>query len=144
MEYRIDLLSHDHVFRKGHRIMIQVQSTWFPVIDRNPQKFVPNIFSEADEKHFWVATQRNIASKAEASAIVSPRGARLRSDTVTKLRTSSETLPALGTKTQGLGLDGWPTRKLIIDSDEFWRMFDATAALRDCGRRTPRLSRRVI
>jgi len=33
----------------------------------------------------------------------------------------------LGTKTQGLGLDGW----LIIDSDEFWRMFDATAALRD-------------
>ncbi len=37
VEYRVDLLSHDHVFRKGHRIMIQVQSSWFPIIDRNPQ-----------------------------------------------------------------------------------------------------------
>jgi uncharacterized protein len=70
-EYRIDLLSHDHVFRKGHRMMVQVQSTWFPVIDRNPQTFVPNIF-EADEKDFRVATQRIFASKAEASAIVLP------------------------------------------------------------------------
>jgi uncharacterized protein len=71
LEYRIDLLSHDHVFRKGHRMMVQVQSTWFPVIDRNPQTFVPNIF-EADEKDFRVATQRIFASKAEASAIVLP------------------------------------------------------------------------
>ena len=70
-EYRIDLLSHDHVFRKGHRIMVQVQSTWFPVIDRNPQTFVPNIF-EAEEKDFRVATQRIFASKAEASAIILP------------------------------------------------------------------------
>lgn len=71
MEYRIDLLSHDHVFRKGHRIMVQVQSTWFPIIDRNPQTFVPNIF-EADEQDFRVATQRIFVSKAEASAIVLP------------------------------------------------------------------------
>ena len=41
---RIDLHTNDHAFLKGHRIMVQVQSTWFPVIDRNPQKFVPNIF----------------------------------------------------------------------------------------------------
>ena len=37
------LRDHDHVFQKGHRIMVQVQSSWFPMIDRNPQTFVPNI-----------------------------------------------------------------------------------------------------
>src|SRR5262249_8718013 len=43
-EYAIDLHWNHHCFRKGHKIMVQVQSTWFPLIDRNPQKFVPNIF----------------------------------------------------------------------------------------------------
>ena len=43
-EYKVDLLQSDHTFKKGHKIMVQVQSTWFPLIDRNPQKFVPNIF----------------------------------------------------------------------------------------------------
>jgi len=43
-EFVIDLHQINHTFLKGHRIMIQVQSSWFPVIDRNPQKFVPNIF----------------------------------------------------------------------------------------------------
>lgn len=38
-----------HTFQPGHRIMIQVQSSWFPFIDRNPQKFVPNIFEAGDE-----------------------------------------------------------------------------------------------
>lgn len=38
-----------HTFKKGHRIMIQVQSTWFPLFDRNPQKYVPNIFKANDE-----------------------------------------------------------------------------------------------
>jgi putative CocE/NonD family hydrolase len=70
-EYRVDLLSHDHVFRKGHRIMIQVQSTWFPLIDRNPQKFVPNIF-EAKESDFQAATQHVFRSKAHASAVILP------------------------------------------------------------------------
>ncbi len=46
-----------HTFKKGHRIMVQVQSTWFPLIDRNPQTFVPNIF-KADEKDFQKATHR--------------------------------------------------------------------------------------
>ncbi len=46
-----------HTFRKGHRIMIQVQSTWFPLIDRNPQKYVENIF-EADSADFIKATHR--------------------------------------------------------------------------------------
>jgi len=54
-EFVIDLHDINHVFKKGHRLMIQVQSTWFPVIDRNPQKFVPNIF-EAKESDFIKAT----------------------------------------------------------------------------------------
>jgi putative CocE/NonD family hydrolase len=44
LEYLIDLHSASHVFKKGHRIAVQVQSTWFPLIDRNPQTFVPSIF----------------------------------------------------------------------------------------------------
>ncbi|MBS1918962.1 MAG: CocE/NonD family hydrolase [Bacteroidetes bacterium] len=55
-EFIIDLHDIDHVFKKGHRIMIQVQSTWFPVIDRNPQKYVPNIF-KAKESDYIKATQ---------------------------------------------------------------------------------------
>lgn len=46
-----------HTFKKGHRMMIQVQSTWFPLIDRNPQTYVDNIF-KADEKDFQKATHR--------------------------------------------------------------------------------------
>jgi hypothetical protein len=45
-----------HTFRKGHRIMVQVQSTWFPLVDRNPQKFV-NIY-QARDSDFQKATQR--------------------------------------------------------------------------------------
>jgi putative CocE/NonD family hydrolase len=55
-EFVIDLHEINHTFKKGHRIMIQVQSTWFPVIDRNPQKFVLNIF-EAKDSDFIKATQ---------------------------------------------------------------------------------------
>ena len=47
----------NHTFRRGHRIMIQVQSTWFPLADINPQKFVPNIY-EAQASDFQKATQR--------------------------------------------------------------------------------------
>ena len=56
-EYTIDLHWSHHCFRKGHKIMVQVQSTWFPLIDRNPQKYVPNIF-EARDEDFQSATQR--------------------------------------------------------------------------------------
>ncbi|MBV8207078.1 MAG: CocE/NonD family hydrolase [Acidobacteria bacterium] len=70
-EYRIDLHTNDHVFLKGHRIMVQVQSTWFPLIDRNPQKFVPNIF-EAQAADYIKVTQRIYRSPAQASSIVLP------------------------------------------------------------------------
>ncbi|HEY9450390.1 MAG TPA: CocE/NonD family hydrolase [Gemmatimonadaceae bacterium] len=51
-----DLHTQNYSFRKGHRIMIQVQSSWFPLIDRNPQTFVPNIF-EAKASDYRKATQ---------------------------------------------------------------------------------------
>ncbi len=55
--FTVDLHTTNHVFKKGHRIMVQVQSTWFPLYDRNPQKFVPNIF-EAQASDYQKATQR--------------------------------------------------------------------------------------
>jgi uncharacterized protein len=42
--YRFALPNANHVFLPGHRIMVQIQSSWFPLYDRNPQTFVPNIF----------------------------------------------------------------------------------------------------
>jgi predicted acyl esterase len=67
----IDLHTQAYTFKKGHRVMIQVQSSWFPLIDRNPQTFVPNIF-EAKPSDFRAATQRIYRSKAKASKIVLP------------------------------------------------------------------------
>lgn len=55
-EFIIDLHDINHTFLKGHQVMIQIQSTWFPIIDRNPQKYVPNIF-EAKESDFIKATE---------------------------------------------------------------------------------------
>ena len=70
-EYRIDLHTADHVFLKGHRIGIQIQSAWFPLIDRNPQRFVPNIF-EAKEEDYQTATQRIYRSRRYSTHIVLP------------------------------------------------------------------------
>jgi hypothetical protein len=58
----------NHTFLKGHRIMIQIQSSWFPLVDRNPQKFVPNIYL-ADESDFQKATQRVYRSKENATSL---------------------------------------------------------------------------
>ena len=69
--YEIGFPANDHVFLKGHRIMVQVQSTWFPLIDRNPQRFVPNIFL-AKESDFQSATQRVFRSGQHASYIAMP------------------------------------------------------------------------
>ena len=62
---------HDHVFLKGHRIMVQVQSTWFPIIDRNPQKFVPSIY-QAVAQDFISATQRIYSTPEMPSHVVLP------------------------------------------------------------------------
>jgi uncharacterized protein len=58
----LELLDVLHTFKKGHRVMVQIQSSWFPLVDRNPQKFVPNIY-KAQEKDFVKATQRVYCSK---------------------------------------------------------------------------------
>lgn len=70
-EYAVDLRGHDHAFKKGHKIMVQVQSTWFPVIDRNPQKYVDNIF-KASAADFQPATQRIFRSQSQPSHIRLP------------------------------------------------------------------------
>lgn len=70
-EYTIDLHTQDYRFLKGHRIMVQVQSSWFPLIDRNPQTFVPNIF-EAKDSDFQSATQRIFHSPQSASYVQLP------------------------------------------------------------------------
>jgi predicted acyl esterase len=57
-----------HTFRKGHRLMVQVQSTWFPLIDRNPQTFVPNIY-KATAEAFRKATMTVFRAPARASRI---------------------------------------------------------------------------
>ncbi len=57
LEYTWSLHTQNYTFKKDHRIMVQVQSTWFPIIDRNPQTFVPNIF-QAAESAFTSATHR--------------------------------------------------------------------------------------
>ena len=66
--YTISLRDRDHRFQAGHRIMVQVQSTWFPVIDRNPQTWVPNIF-EAVEADFAKATKRVYRSAAHPTHV---------------------------------------------------------------------------
>jgi len=70
-EWNIPLRDHDHVFVKGHRIMVQIQSTWFPLIDRNPQKFVPSIY-QATASDFVSATQRIYCSPDLPSHLVLP------------------------------------------------------------------------
>jgi putative CocE/NonD family hydrolase len=71
LEWKIPLRDHDHVFLKGHRLMVQVQSTWFPAIDRNPQQFVPSIY-KVGAADFIKATQRVYCSSTRASRIVLP------------------------------------------------------------------------
>ena len=71
VEWNVALRDHDHVFLKGHRIMVQIQSTWFPLIDRNPQKFVPSIYKAA-ASDFIPATQRVYCSMPMPSHLVLP------------------------------------------------------------------------
>jgi len=70
-EFNVYLIHKDHSFKKGHRIMVQVQSTWFPIIDRNPQNYVENIF-KAKDSDYVAATQRVFRSKSFPSAIRLP------------------------------------------------------------------------
>jgi putative CocE/NonD family hydrolase len=69
--WEVPLRDRDHVFLKGHRLMVQIQSTWFPLIDRNPQKFVPSIY-QATAADFVSARQRVYCSPQFPSHLVLP------------------------------------------------------------------------
>jgi putative CocE/NonD family hydrolase len=69
--YRIRLPQVNHTFEPGHRIMVQIQSTWFPLYDRNPQTFVTNIFWARPEQ-YRKATQRIFHTSGAASVIELP------------------------------------------------------------------------
>jgi uncharacterized protein len=69
--YKFALPTTNHVFLPGHRIMVQVQSTWFPLYDRNPQTFVPNIFF-AKPGDYKKATHRVYHSPKQASFVELP------------------------------------------------------------------------
>jgi hypothetical protein len=71
LEYKWELPTVNHVFLPGHRVMVQVQSSWFPLYDRNPQTFVPNIFFAKPEV-YKKATERVYHSAGEASYVELP------------------------------------------------------------------------
>ena len=69
--YRFVLPTVNHVFLPGHRIMVQIQSSWFPLYDRNPQTYVPNIFFAAP-RDYIKATQSIFRSAGQPSAVLLP------------------------------------------------------------------------
>lgn len=70
-EIRFELSDIFHTFQSGHRILIHVQSSWFPFLDRNPQRFVPNIF-QADVSDFQSAIHSVLRSKNRPSSLTLP------------------------------------------------------------------------
>jgi putative CocE/NonD family hydrolase len=71
LNYRFALPTANHVFLPGHRIMVQIQSSWFPLYDRNPQTFVPNIFW-AKPSDYKKAAQRIFHGKGQDSFVELP------------------------------------------------------------------------
>jgi putative CocE/NonD family hydrolase len=71
VEYKLPLTDIDHVFLPGHRLMVQIQSSWFPLYDRNPQTFVPNIFF-AKPADYQPATQHIFHTPTQPTAIDLP------------------------------------------------------------------------
>ena len=67
-ELAFDMPDVNHVFRRGHRMMVQVQSTWFPLIDRNPQSFVH--IPDAEPGDFKATTQRVVRSRTQPSGVL--------------------------------------------------------------------------
>jgi len=70
-EFKYSLHAVDHVFKRGHTVMVEVQSSWFPLYDRNPQTFVPNIMT-AKPDDYQKATVTILADRAHPSAVLLP------------------------------------------------------------------------
>ena len=66
--YTVDLRPQFHTFRRGHRIQVQIQSSWFPLYDRNPQTFVPNIF-EAPASAYLPRAHRIVRTATAPSSV---------------------------------------------------------------------------
>lgn len=71
LAYKWSLHAVDHAFLPGHRLLVEVQSTWFPLYDRNPQTYVPNIMT-APPSAYQAATQRVYSSNLHASRLLLP------------------------------------------------------------------------
>jgi predicted acyl esterase len=71
LEYQFKLPTSNHVLLPGHRVMVQIQSSWFPLYDRNPQTFVPNIFF-AKPDDYEKATIRVYHGGKQASYVALP------------------------------------------------------------------------
>ena len=71
LPFRFALPAANHVFQPGHRVMVQVQSSWFPLYDRNPQTFVPNVFFAKPEE-YRKAVQRVYHAPGQASFVELP------------------------------------------------------------------------
>ncbi len=71
LEYKWSLHAVDHAFLPGHRMLVEVQSSWFPLYDRNPQRFVPNIMT-AQPGDYHAATERIFWSAAHPSHLTVP------------------------------------------------------------------------
>ena len=72
LKYKFALPTTNHVFLPGHKIMVQVQSSWFPMIDRNPQSFVPNI-ARAPASAYVKAEQRVCAGSRVTLPVMGER-----------------------------------------------------------------------
>ena len=70
-EFKYSLHAVDHVFKKGHTLMVEVQSSWFPLYDRNPQTFVPNIMT-ARPDDYQKATVTVLADQTHPSGVLLP------------------------------------------------------------------------
>ena len=70
-EFKYSLHAVDHVFKKGHTVMVELQSSWFPLYDRNPQKYVPNIM-KARPEDYQKATITVLADKEHPSGVILP------------------------------------------------------------------------
>lgn len=81
LSYRLELPTVSHTFAPGHRIVIQVQSSWFPLYDRNPQTFVQNIFL-APQSAYRAASQRIAVSGQMQSYITLPTVSKISSPTI--------------------------------------------------------------
>jgi putative CocE/NonD family hydrolase len=70
-EFKFSLHDVDHVFKAGHTVLVEVQSTWFPLYDRNPQTFVPNIM-KAKPEDYKAATISIYSDAVHDSAVILP------------------------------------------------------------------------